>query len=481
MNITDWINNDLSIIFPETAAVILFVIWIILAAFLKKNRVLKPLFTASIAFLLFVNINQFLEFQNEEPVHLFFEHLTLSSSRIFYKILATFVILLYALYIRNFSIKRSDKFAEKYLVIIAQLLGAYIAIQASSYLTLFLGLEIVSITSYFLVYFSFNISSQKAALKYFLFGAFSSALMIYGISWIYGITGNIFLGRFEQTDTHFSYIFSVLALVCLYAGLFFKIAVVPFHLWTEDVYKGVHNSILSVISLLPKLVGIVALFHILESFRDFPFLNIFSEILIYFVSISTMLLANLTAIRQTQFKSLFAYSSIAQSGVFLSLIPMNSETNFIFYFIIYIFANFAFLFIHQTLCGEKQEELESLSGLGIKKPFLGICYLITMGSLIGIPVFSGFTAKLLVVQSLLQNFSFYYISSWVGLVVLLTTFISLFYYLRIPYYLFVKKYNNSIVDKLRYNQVLFSAFLVLPLIIGFFSFDWLLGWLQSLN
>lgn len=197
-----------------------------------------------------------------------------------------------------------------------------------------------------------------------------------------------------------------------------------------------------------------------------------------------MVWANFIALKQKQFKSLFAFSSIAQSGLMLAFIPNANIENLLFYISFYILMNIGLLYIFELFSGnEGDAEVKALSSKGQQQTFLGILLLVTSVSLIGIPPFVGFMGKFIIVDSL---FSEYLIQAnplplVVGITVVFTTFLSLFYYLQLPYYLFIKpseKYSQLIITN---KQVLFSAFLVLPLVIGFFSFDWLLQWLQHLK
>ncbi|HTF82278.1 MAG TPA: proton-conducting transporter membrane subunit, partial [Cytophagales bacterium] len=163
----------------------------------------------------------------------------------------------------------------------------------------------------------------------------------------------------------------------------------------------------------------------------------------------------------------------------LAFIPSQNIDTLLFYLTFYVLMNIGLLFIYEVLSSSDEDTaLETLSGLGHKHPLLGILMLITVASLIGIPPFIGFLGKVFIVNTLFVNFSLDSIQSITGIVIVFTTFLSLVYYLKLPYYLFVKKYEDSIPRIINKRQLCFSAILVLPLIVGFFSFDWLLHWLQ---
>lgn len=480
MNPVAQIVNHISFIFPETGTVLAIVLLIIQGLFFAKDKKLvEIMFFASMVAITALNIYQTWLLEASPKTALLASHILISSKASYIKSLLSLVAILFFVYKK---VKKDNTAPfELYLTVLAQLLGAFIVVQAGSYVTLFLGIEIVSITSYILAYFGTDAKAKISAMKYFLFGAFSSALMIYGISWMYGITGDYLITDTPKPITsHFDIAFYYLAVLCLYAGLFFKISAIPFHLWTPDVYKYLPNSILIILSLLPKIAGIVALYHIHQHLTFLHDFGTISEKYLFVVSIITMLMGNLVTLKQSHFKSFFAFSSIAQTGLLLAFIPSFNIDILFFYLSFYVFMNVGLLSIYESFVANDQDtELQQLSGLGLKSPILGISLLIAVASLIGIPPFIGFIGKVFIVKSLLSDtFNLHNLKNITALVIVLTTFISLVYYLKLPYYLFVKKYEDSNSLAISKIQIIFSAILVLPLIIGFFSFDWLLRWLQ---
>lgn len=483
MKLTAQINSDLSLLLPELGTVACIVVAIIVGLITRDPKNHKILFGASLVGILTLNILQLLSLATLPKVFLFSDHIIVSAKMCYVKCLLTFVCILYFIY-KELKPLAETAISELHTTVLAQLLGCFMVIQAGSYVTLFLGIELVSITSYIIAYFGNSDKAKISAMKYFLFGAFSSALMVYGISWMYGITGSYFINEFPKVYiTAFDESFHYLALICLYAGLFFKISAIPFHLWTPDVYKGVPNSLLAILSLLPKISGLLALYHIHSQLTLLPIFGTISWHYLFAISIITMLMGNIIALRQVHFKTLFAFSSIAQTGLLLVLIPSQNIDMLLFYLSFYILMNVSLLFIYELFAkGDPDTELKTLSGLGLHHPSLGILLLIAVTSLIGIPPFIGFIGKVFIINSLFSDsFSLENIKSLTGIVVVFTTLISLVYYLRIPYYLFVKKYEDSDLPRINKKQVSFSAILVLPLIIGFFSFDWLLQWLQCVK
>lgn len=479
MNLIDQIAESISLVLPETGTVVAIALLIIQGLFFAKDKKsVEIVFFASLVAITALNIEQMV-FMEDNSSASFFSHVVVSGKASYIKSLLSVVVLLFFAYKK---IKKDPTAPfELYLTVLVQLLGTFIVVQASSYITLFLGIEIISITSYILAYFGNDAKAKISAMKYFLFGAFSSALMIYGISWIYGITGDYLIhGSPRPITTNFDISFYYLSLTCLYAGIFFKIAAIPFHWWTPDVYKYLPNSLLIILSLLPKIAGIVALYHIHLHFTFFQHFGTISEKYLFVVSIITMLMGNLITLRQNHFKSFFAFSSIAQTGLLLAFIPSLNQDTLFFYLSFYVFMNIGLLAIYESFVTTEQDtELQQLSGLGHKSPLLGICMLIAVASLIGIPPFVGFLGKIFLVKALFTNtFDLSDIKSITAVVVVFTTFLSLVYYLKLPYYLFVKKHEDSNTWTISKIQIIFSAILVLPLIIGFFSFDWLLRWLQ---
>ncbi len=419
----------------------------------------------------------------------FYKMLYINRSYIFIKIILGLVSLFTLVWI-NIS-KRSIKLAipEVQGFIIASYLGACIMVEASHFMSLILGLEIVSISSYILAHFSFNKKGAESSLKYFLFGAFSTGLMIYGISFMYGFGGSFY---FYETDfanklAQAPAFFLVFSITLFLGGLFFKVALFPFHIWAPDVYEGAPTAIVAYFSVLPKIAGLAVLCNIYEVFVINPVLQSIMIFVLSAVAIASILVGNLSALWQNNFKRMMAYSSIAQAGFILAaILPHNSysSTSFLFYLSIYFFMNFGAFFMGELLFGKQDEfHLKQLSGLGRRQPLLGIMLLIIMVSLVGLPPTSGFSAKFLLFTSLYefsQNTNNHLILA-LFLVAVVNTVISLFFYLKPLYFLFLKPTENQTLVIFELKGKLFCIIIVLPLIIGFFSFDKFVHLIQQLN
>src|SRR5947208_843541 len=318
--------------------------------------------------------------------------------------------------------------------------------------TLYISLETMAISTYILV--GFLRSSQRsneASMKYFLLGAFSSGILLYGMSLLYGLSGSTkfadiaeALSRRPPNDP-----ISLLAMITLLAGLFFKIAAVPFHQWTPDAYEGAPTSITAFISVGPKVASFAILLRIL--FACIRPLNLEWQALMIGVAIATMTLGNLAAITQTNIKRFFGYSTISHVGYLLlgviaaadTASPGNRDglTAVIIYLLVYAFMNlgaFAVIIMmrRRDLIGD---EIDDLSGLMARAPGPAVLMLLFLLSLAGIPPTAGFIGKHWIFSSLIATRHY-------GLALLAVAYavVALYYYFRIVVAMFMKKAPDTI-------------------------------------
>jgi len=335
---------------------------------------------------------------------------------------------------------------EFYSLMLAVTLSNILLATANDLAMLYLALEMVSITSYVMVaYMKGDRMSNEASLKYILFGAVSTGAMLYGLSFLYGLTGTTSLPAIREflatgvTDSNRFAIYAIALLV--FAGFGFKTATVPFHFWCPDVYQGAPTPFTAFLSVGPKAAGFaVAIRFFFAAFEkqlpgggyqaatDLPW-----PAIIGIISAITMTLGNLTAIVQTNLKRLLAYSSIAHAGYLLMGLAAASAAgvqSILVYLIIYVLMNVgAFLVIIVVSRVTGGEEIEDLRGLGTKAPIAALALTVFLFSLTGIPPFAGFIGKWLIFAAVVQQGGFWYVL--LAVIGALNSAVSLFYYARI--------------------------------------------------
>lgn len=379
---------------------------------------------------------------------------------------------------------------EYFVVLLAMLIGMHFMSMASNLMMMYLALEMVSLPSYVLTaYARLNGKSAEAALKYVIYGSFSSGIMLYGISWIYGITGTLdptapeFVTAITAQDP-----WVVLFLVTMVlAGFLFKISSLPFHFWAPDVYEGASYPVAAFFSVAPKAAGFAMLMRFMAIFPMAPETAELLTAVILVLAIASMTLGNLSALRQENFRRMLAYSSIAQAGYMLVGLACFSVLGYgavIFYLTIYVAMNYsAFL-----LAGWMDEEMglqkiEDMRGLAQGIPVLAILLTLFMVSLTGLPPTAGFIAKLEIFLAALEQFqasgSSMLIVAMIALLV--NTVISLFYYLRVPSKMIFQNSPNKTFPGFRGWIPLTAMVLAIPVLWwGILHFDVLIGFFQSL-
>ncbi|OJJ22427.1 hypothetical protein BKI52_07030 [marine bacterium AO1-C] len=381
---------------------------------------------------------------------------------------------------------------EYYAILLAMLLGLHLLTMTDHLLMIYVSIELVSISSYILTILYFHKKGIEGALKYLLFGAFASGLMIYGMSWLYGLSGDLSIGSFlNQIKTSAALLNSIAAILVL-GGILFKISAVPFHFWTPDAYQAAPTPVVAFFSVAPK----VALLMVLAKVSAIPATLLNSEAFDFFrqmilllgvLAILTVLVGNFTALWQQNVKRLLAYSTIAHVGVLLMGIIDLRDVKIIhlaFYLATYTLMNFgAFLAIEMVARNFKDEEnpyaLKHYAGLGTQAPLIGVCMVILMIALTGLPPTVGFQAKLFIFSGMWENYQIqgFSVYLWALIAGIFTTAVSLFYYLRIPFLMFLKNGESRKLTFSLFDQILLVVFSVAVLFL-FFRVDWLFEWLK---
>jgi NADH-quinone oxidoreductase subunit N len=310
--------------------------------------------------------------------------------------------------------------------------GMMLMASASNLMTLYLGLELMSLATYVLAAFARDeLRSAEAGLKYFVLGALASGLLLYGISLVYGFSGSMAFDRLAQAladPTHASPGL-IVGIVFVVAGLAFKVSAVPFHMWTPDVYEGAPTPVTSFMGTAPKVAAMALLVRVMAT----PFGHLLGswQQLIVLVSIASMLLGSLAAIGQRNIKRLMAYSSIGHMGyvlIGLAAGTPNGIRGVLIYLVTYVFMNagtFACI-IAMRRRGRMLEGIADLAGLGRTDPALAAALTVFMFSMAGIPPFSGFWGKYFIFTAAVQQ------GMWTLAVIgVLTSVIGAYYYIRI--------------------------------------------------
>jgi len=417
----------------------------------------------------------------------FFDMITIDRFSIYSRLLIAGAGLVIVLFIDQYFAfnhfrKRSN---DIYPIVLASLIGMNILTMTNNWLLAFIGIEMISIASYVLVGFlSQDKKESEAAMKYVLFGSVCAAVMLYGISLLYGFSGNLTFNSVDHIKGLIDAPELVVTITTLFilTGIGFKMGFVPFHIWTPDVYQGAPTPITAFLSTLPKVAIIVFLVRLYTAWSDTPFY--FSDLIYYILmaaSVLTMLLGNLAALQQQDVKRMMAYSSIGHTGILLMMILVytaNEPQVLLYYLYSYVLMNLAsFIFIGQLEQQTKQTSVASYAGLGKRYPVVFVAFTFILISLIGLPPTAGFVGKLLIFSSVLDV---YQEDNYAGLLILLivgalTAVISLFFYFRIPLQAFLRK-SDSLVDTpdLKWTPLFVIALLctVSVFILGIFP-----GWL----
>ena len=349
------------------------------------------------------------------------------------KIATCAVTILVFVYSRDYLIDNEIYKGEYYVLGLFATLGMMVMISAHSFLLVYLGLELLSLSLYAMIAFNRNsLSASESAMKYFVLGAMASGLLLYGISIFYGITGTLDLNQVSAAvSSQFARhpVALGFALTFIVVGLSFKLGAVPFHMWLPDIYQGSPTSVTLFIGTAPKIAGFAMAIRLLvDGLGD---LQVDWSQMLIALAIASMAIGNIIAIAQTNFKRMLAYSTISHVGFILLGIlstTANGYASAMFYTITYaITAAVAFgvlLVLNRKGC--EAENISDLSGLNDSNPWYAALLAIAMFSMAGVPPTVGFYAKLSVLQAVVQVEMV-----WLAVTAVLFTVIGLFYYLRI--------------------------------------------------
>jgi len=343
-------------------------------------------------------------------------------------------------YIKRMGLERG----EYYTLMLFSISGMMLMAQASDLIIVFLALELLSIPLYVLAAFARpNLQSEEAGVKYFLLGAFSTGFVVYGTALIYGATGTTSLGGiFFAISSGTSSLLLTIGAALLLVGFGFKVAAVPFHMWTPDVYQGSPTAVTAFMSSGAKIAGFAALLRVFAT--AFPAISVDITSILWVLAALTMIVGNLTAISQTNIKRMLAYSSIAHAGyILMAFVPYGNKEVLpvsvaagLFYLVSYALTNFGAWSVVIML--EKAEgkglEISDFAGLAKKYPALAIAMTVFMLSFIGFPPTLGLVGKFYLFRAVIAG-------GYTGLALIgvVTSLVSAYYYLRVVVNMYMRE------------------------------------------
>ncbi|MEB0261492.1 MULTISPECIES: NADH-quinone oxidoreductase subunit N [unclassified Mucilaginibacter] len=370
--------------------------------------------------------------------------------------------------------------SDLYTIVIGSVLGLHLMTMAVNLLSIYLAIEMVSIASYLLAaYRTDNAKSTEAGLKYVLFGATASAVMLYGISLVYAFCGSldIFSREMQEGLIQVNPVSVSFALTLILLGIGFKLSLVPAHFYVPDVYEGAATPVTAYLSTLPKIAAFALLINFITPFItssgmyiNWAGLNF--RLVLSAVGIATMVVGNFAAVWQNSVKRMLAYSGIAHTGfALMAVVTFSGQglTALTYYLLVYGLANIAALMLANYF--ENNEGITNISdykGLGFKYPLASVAFVIILISLTGIPISAGFTGKVVVFSAVYGVYQQTHDIWLMGMLITgaVTTVVGLFYYIKIPLNLFLKRVEITPNENLQSrNLVIFSSVVALLLII----------------
>ena len=423
-------NNLINIFFvPEVSLAILAIACLMYGLFSKNNSFNKATNFAILS-LIFVSFLVYFDFTtNFALFENFFSNTAFTK---FFKILTILGAAGSLIISKNYFIDTKINRFEIPTLLLFSTLGMMLMISSKNLMMMYLAIELQSLSLYVVASIKRNsLESAESGVKYFILGALSSGILLYGFSLVYGFTGQT---SFDEIYISLSQLDSlpiglVFGLVFILVGLAFKVSAVPFHMWTPDVYEGAPTSITAFFAIVPKLAAIALIFRFcLEPFNDFYFE--WTQV-IFFLSLASMFLGAIAAIAQKSIKRLLAYSSIGHVGyVLIALVAASDQgiRSASIYMFIYLIMNISVFAILLSLKKSDKyvEQIDELSGLSKSNPIVSACLAIIILSMAGIPPFIGFFGKFYVFIAAVESQQ--YILAILGV---LASVISAFYYLRI--------------------------------------------------
>ncbi len=459
---------------------------LIIAGLINKAATSAPAAISMLILLVSTATHMFLWPLYQGPVNIFNDMLRSDSFSAYLKILIDLAGIFTV--IMTWRNKNLEHASEYYALLITAILGAHLLVMSINFVTVFISLELISISSYILTGFSFSKLASEGSQKYFIFGSVASAVMLYGFTFLFGLSGTLnftsaaFVGILTNNTSPLMLVASCMAA----AGFLYKMVAAPLHPWAPDVYEAAPMPVVAFFSVAPKLAGLAIFTRFTwtlnllgQAYYDWQFS-------VCIIAMLSLTVGNFSGLLQKRPKRLMAYSSIAQSGFLLvgvaAFIP-KGVNYMLFYASVYLLVNYLVFIYLQYFERLNINSVEDFAGAG--KRFVWPCVFLLIGfiGLTGLPPTAGFTAKFFIFSSVWESYelSGKPILIWLLIFGLLNTVVSLFYYLRIPFYAFVKKSESDRKSDIQTFENFFGLILVLLVLILFFIPDLLMSWINKIN
>jgi NADH-quinone oxidoreductase subunit N len=429
---------NLELFIPEITLAVFAVLVILLDLGVRQKVVLMAMSLAGLAIAGGVSIAMW---GSSHPA-LFSNMLAVDNFALFFKLVFLSIAFLVILASADYVAKFTRFQGEYYALILLSTLGMMLMAATADLISLYIALELTSISLYVLVGFLKDRKSTEAALKYLLLGAVASAVLLYGMALIFGFTGKTQLGEIAQVlqsmspQTLLASPALLMGIVLLIAGFGFKIAAVPFQMWVPDVYEGAPTTVTAYLSVASKAAGFAIILRIFFTAFDIPWLNQNWGMIFAVLAIISMLIGNVVAIPQTNIKRMLGYSSIAQAGYlmvglatlgFSPVADVLGQSGIIFFLASYALTNLgAFIAVIAISSKLDSDLIADYAGMGRRAPVLALALTFCLISLIGMPPAAGFMAKFYIFSAAVQHHLL-----WLVIIAVINSVISAYYYLRV--------------------------------------------------
>ncbi|MFO7799799.1 MAG: NADH-quinone oxidoreductase subunit N [Rhodohalobacter sp.] len=413
----------------------------------------------------------------------FYDMIAVDPFALYFKLLltlATLFVILFSMKSRELD-EYSNRISEYYMLMAGMILGMFLMVSSTNLLLMYLAFEMTSISSYVLVGFTKKSDkSSEASMKYIIYGAVASGIMIYGISLLVGLTGatDIYAVNMALAGDLNQPLLLTISIIMIIAGLGFKLALVPFHFWAPDVYEGAPITITAYLSVASKIAALAMTIRFFRiSFSDlsvagdgaiWSMLDVLNwNVILAVLAALAMVVGNLTALRQDNIKRMLAYSSIAHAGyIMMGFVILTNEglSAIMIYVFVYLFMNLGAFYVamlFSNLTGT--ESIEKYKGLGHRAPLMGVSMTVFLVALTGFPPTAGFIAKLYIFGAAISAGWF-----WLVLIAGITTVVSLFYYIRVVRNMFFYKPDEG-AEKLEFDagtKIILLLLLIPTLLFG---------------
>jgi NADH-quinone oxidoreductase subunit N len=470
--------NDILILLPELYLVVAACLLLLLDAFMKPEQ--RPMLHWLSVAVLLVAIYLVIAGQPPQAVTAFNGMFVRDGVAEILKVFSLLTTALVFVYAKPYLIDRKLFIGEFYTLTIFAVIGIMLLVSAANLLMVYLGLELLTLSSYALVALNRDSSlSSEAAIKYFVLGALASGMLLYGMSMVYGATGTLSLAQLHTAAVHTSMPqLLIFGLIFMIVGIGFKFGAAPFHMWIPDVYQGSPTAVTIFIGSAPKLAAFGMAYRLLAS--GLGDLSQHWQLMLAVLAVLSLAIGNLVAIVQSNLKRLLAYSTISHMGyLLLGLVNAGPEgyAAALFYAISYALMSTAAFGVILALAraGFECEEIDDLKGLNQRSPWAAFLMMLVMFSLAGVPPLFGFFAKLLVLQAAIHAGMM-----WLALVGAVFAIIGLYYYLRVVKVMYFDKPVDGTEIRLQSDvsvRLVLSLNVLALLVLGI-GWGPLFGWCQ---